>query len=298
VDPAVTFTAAGEYVLQLTVNDSDKQADDTVLIKVYAEGYTGLVAHWSFDEASGATAYDSVGGHHGTLVADAARVSGKVNNAVSLDGSGDYVDCGGGTTDPNIPTWADLTEEITVSAWIKGTFTKSWQAIVNKGDSSWRLFRDNATEDSSNVSFTLNGVGPVVSGGTGPVGDNRWHQIVGTFDGIRQCIYVDGMLAAGRDIPEGAVIDRNQYNVRIGSDEQFDGDREFEGLIDEVRLYEIGLSADKVLALFISEGGSHSCGQDFLPGDLNGDCYVTLEDFAVLSQHWLECNDITNLQCQ
>lgn len=296
-NPDVSFTAAGEYVLRLTVSDSDKAADDTVGIKVYAEGYTGLIAHWALDETSGSTAADSVGGHHGTVVGNPIWTDGQVNGAISLDGDGDYINCGGGS-DPNTYTWADLTEEITVSAWIKGTFTKSWQAIVNKGDSSWRLFRDCVNGDSDDASFTLNGVGPIASGSTGPVGDNQWHQIVGTFDGLQQCIYVDGMLAASRDIPEGAVIDRNDYNIRIGSDDQFDGLRDFEGLIDEVRLYEIGLPGDKVLELFISEGGSHSCGQTFLPGDLNTDCYVTLEDFAILAQNWLTCNDITNLECQ
>jgi len=34
-----------------------------------------------------------------------------------------------------------------------------------------------------------------------------------------------------------------------------------------------------------------------LNGDMNADCYVNLEDFAVLGQHWLECNDPENEDC-
>ncbi len=36
----------------------------------------------------------------------------------------------------------DITGSITVSAWIRvESFTKSWQAIVTKGDRAWRLHR-------------------------------------------------------------------------------------------------------------------------------------------------------------
>ncbi|MFA5292183.1 MAG: LamG-like jellyroll fold domain-containing protein [Phycisphaerae bacterium] len=297
-NPDVIFNTAGDYVLRLTVDDSDKDANDTVLVKVYAEGYTGLVAHWALDETSGTTAVDSVGGHNGTLVGNATWAAGKVNGAILLDGDGDYIDCGGGSTTHEPPTWADLRDEITVSAWVKGTFDKWWQAIVNKGDSSWRLLRNSDPTPDDNISLILNGIGPVVSGSTGPVGDNQWHQVVGTFDGLSECVYVDGILAASREIPEGALIDLNNYNVRIGSDEQFDGQREFNGLIDEVRLYEIGLPADKVLEQFIADGGSHSCGTTYLVGDINKDCYIDFADFAQMAENWLKCNDVANSNCQ
>ncbi len=34
-----------------------------------------------------------------------------------------------------------------------------------------------------------------------------------------------------------------------------------------------------------------NCGGDYIAGDLNRDCYVNLEDFALLSRDWLQCND-------
>ncbi len=292
-DPTLTVTAPGRYELTLTVSDGAAQADDTVIVDVYEEGYTGLIAHWSFDEASGDIAYDSVSGHHGTLVGDPARVSGKVGGALELDGDGDYVDCGGAPVDPNVRTWADLTSEITLAAWVQGSFDKPWQSIVTKGDNSWRLIRYNLTED---VIFALNNVGDAISGSTGPVSGSRWHHLVGVYDGSQIRLYVDGMLAASATAPEGQIA-INDYNVRIGSDEQFDGQREFAGRMDEVRLYEIGLTDEQVLDLFIAEGGSNSCGQNFLPGDVDGDCYVTLDDVAILAQNWMECNDITNPAC-
>lgn len=34
-----------------------------------------------------------------------------------------------------------------------------------------------------------------------------------------------------------------------------------------------------------------NCSGDYIAGDLNRDCYVNLEDFALLSRDWLQCND-------
>lgn len=297
-DPNVTFTTADAdgYILRLTASDGLTDGDDTVKIRVYAQGYTGLVAYWKLDETSGTTAYDSSGDHHdGTVEGNSVWTTGQVNGAIELDGTGDFVDCGDGD-------WANQTEEITVSAWIKCIFNKPWQAIVTKGDTSWRLFRDSASGDSNNASFTLNGTGftPAVSGSTGSVSDNQWHHIVGTYDGVNQCIYVDGILAESHSVTEGSLIDLTNRYVYIGADDDFvEGvRREFKGLIDEVRIYEIGLTAEMVLDQFIADGGHGSCGLTYLPGDINGDCYVNFADFAEMAENWLGCNDVSNSQCQ
>ena len=95
------------------------------------------------------------------------------------------------------------------------------------------------------------------------------------YDGASQNIYVDGILAASNAVPEGSVIDLNAWNVCIGADDELEGQREFKGLIDEVRIYEIGLSLPaQVLGQFIADGGHDSCGINYLPGDLNKDCYI------------------------
>jgi hypothetical protein len=296
-DPNVTFTVAGVYILRLTADDGEKDANDTVKIRVYADGDTGIVAYYKLDDATGSTAVDSSGnGYDGMVIDDGepygtpAWTTGQVNGALELDGTGDYVYCGTGE-------WADFTDEMSVSAWVKCTFDAAFQSIVTKGDSSWRLFRDSVSGDSNNASFTLTDVGPVASGSTGPVGDNQWHQVVGTFDGINQCIYVDGILAASVAVPEG-LIATNDWNVCIGADDEHEGEHLFDGLIDEVRIYEIGLTADMVLDQYIADGGPVSCGRNYLPGDLNEDCYIDFADFAEFANGWLDCTDVTNSRCE
>jgi hypothetical protein len=297
-NPTVTFNVAGTYILRLTADDGEKSAYDNVKIRVYEQGDTGIVAYWKLDETSGNIAYDSSGnGHDGEVIVNGEPggtptwATGKVNGAISLSGIGDYVYCGSGE-------WADFTEEMSVSVWIKCRFDASFQSIVTKGDSSWRLFRDSVNGDSNNASFTLTDIGPVVSGSTGPVGDDQWHQIVGTFNGVTQCIYVDGVLASSVPVAPGSLIALNEYGVCIGADAEHEGEHQFKGIIDEVRLYEIGLTADMIVDQYVADGGRTSCGRNYLPADLNQDCYVTFADFAKFAEGWLGCTDITNARCE
>jgi hypothetical protein len=97
----------------------------------------GLVGWWKLDDGSGNIAADSgEKGLDGSLVGDTSWVHGIVAGALAFDGDGDYVDLG---KDPAF----DITNQITVSVWIKvNVFDTGWQAIVNKGDSAWRLQRN------------------------------------------------------------------------------------------------------------------------------------------------------------
>ncbi len=51
----------------------------------------GLVSYWRLDEAAGTTVVDSISGLNGTRTGATISTSGKINNALSFDASGDYV---------------------------------------------------------------------------------------------------------------------------------------------------------------------------------------------------------------
>ena len=63
----------------------------------------------------------------------------------------------------------------------------------------------------------------------------------------------------------------------------------WDGLIDDVRIYNYGLTAEEVAMIY----GSSVCiySKDPLPSwlsvDLNEDCTVSLDDFAILAGEWL-----------
>jgi hypothetical protein len=204
----------------------------------------GLVGCWKLDEGSGNTAADSSDkGLDGTLVGDASWINGIVAGALAFDGDGDYVDIG---KDPSF----DITQQITISAWIKvKAFDRKWQAIIAKGDSAWRLQRNS---NDNTLEFACSGL--VVPGtswgdihGTFDVNDGRWHHAVGTYDGSQICLYVDGKLDASSTA--SGTIKINNHPVNIGENSERP-DRFWNGLIDDVRLYSYALTADEVAVLY------------------------------------------------
>ena len=307
----VTFTATGTYTLTLTADDGlytepptqyAEEGSDTVVITVYPEDSADdyLVALWDFE----GDALDDTGGHDGTLVGttyvdanDAAVGTGSVlfrlDGRVDIEDSG-YVDPNENPWGPEYPSkWADFTDEVSITAWIKvPAFTQSWQFVVDKGP-AYGIQREG---DTDGVTFRISqypndekparGSLDITELGSANYG---WHHIAGTFDGNNVRLYVDGWLEAEEDgsMYEGD-IPRDLGLLTLGG---------FEGRLDHVRIYDVGLSGQVVLDQFIADGGSSSCGQVYAATDLNLDCYTNLADLAMLANSWLDCDDITNSSC-
>ncbi|MBN2269004.1 MAG: zf-HC2 domain-containing protein [Sedimentisphaerales bacterium] len=202
-----------------------------------------LVAHWKFDEGSGSATADSSGnGYEGTLVGDTAWTTGQVGGALVFDGNEDFVDIAD-SNDLNI------VNQVTVAAWIKvDAFDKAWQAIVTKGDRSWRLQRN---AGNTGLEFACSGL--LVPGnrwgsiyGTVDMNDGQWHHAAGVYDGEQLSLYIDGK----PDVSAKAVgkIRINDKAVMIGENAEKPG-RSWNGLIDDVRIYSFGLTAEEVAAL-------------------------------------------------
>jgi len=221
------------------------QPDGSVVTgDVWSFNTGGLVAWWKLDDGSGSTAADSSGnGLAGALAGDPTWVDGIVGGALMFDGDGDYINVG------KNPAF-DITNQITVAAWIKvASFEGEWQNIIAKGDTSWRLQR---YKDKNTLEFACTGV--TVPGtnwsnilGAVDVNDGQWHHIVGTYDGSQICLYVDGKLDVSSNSIGGS-IKINDQPVYIGENSEAP-QRFWNGLIDDVRVYSYGLSADEVAAI-------------------------------------------------
>jgi WD40 repeat protein/tetratricopeptide (TPR) repeat protein len=203
-----------------------------------------LVCHFTFDDD-----LSDCSGHelHGTAVGDATIVADPNRGSVlSLDGDADWIDCG---NDKRF----NITKEITISAWIKvSRFDRQWEAIVAKGDTAWRLQRDRTNDV---VEFACQGTdvagsphGSLYS--TVSVNDKSWHHVVGTYDGRRLSLYIDGRLDASQNA--SGLMFTNNYPVLIGDNGQKDG-RTWAGMIDDVRVYNCALDVNEVKALYQEE---------------------------------------------
>ena len=101
----------------------------------------GPVGYWKFDEGAGTVAYDASGNaNNGTLTSfdfddDSNWTTGKVAGALKFDGSDDYIKVS--TTTNSV---LNITDEITIEAWIKPATDTGEHAIVVK-------FRDDVLKD-------------------------------------------------------------------------------------------------------------------------------------------------------
>jgi hypothetical protein len=263
----------------------------------------------------------------GGQVAGAIELDGIDDDPCSADGKGDFVSIDDTGSDPNNATWdvgyedswenSGLVDGMTVSAWMNlaNGWTKGWQAIVGKSNYSWELLRDATNEG---VSFSVQGgIGNAVTSADADV-TSGWHQVVGVYNRNEVAIYVDG-LAEGT-VSAGTInLETNPQNtqdwqiqkaagkINIGQTNNLDtpdSDLSFEGLIDQVRIFDAAVPwrADEVgtpgiVEMYRADGGHVSCGNDHIESDLNGDCYVTLGDFALVALTWLECNDVSTADC-
>lgn len=197
-----------------------------------------LVALWSLDEGEGMTISDSSGNDHtGVLKGDPTWTSGAIGGALEFDGDGDYVDLG---TSPSF----DITDRLTVTAWIKVTsFDVDWQTIISKGDVAWRLSRS----QGDNLHFACTGLWPEWVHGNANVNDGRWHHAAGVCDGTTLRLYIDGQLDVS--VTTAGRINVCEYPVTIGENLE-EPQRAWNGAIDEVRLYNYALSEMEVKALY------------------------------------------------
>ena len=141
-----------------------------------------------------------------------------------------------------------------VEAWVRvDKFTKAWQAVVTKGDTSWRIHRLGNTDFLSFGTGGSGGVGYDDLPSARNLQDNLWHHVVGIHDGFCKYLYVDGVLDAWK--PYTSAIPNNTQSVLIGNNGDFP-DRQWVGGIDEIAIYDRALSPGEVVDHFIAGGGT------------------------------------------
>jgi subtilisin family serine protease len=209
-----------------------------------------LVSLWKFDEGSGTIAYDSAGNNDGTLVNGPVWTTGKINGALGFDGVDDYVDCGNDAS-LNIGTsgW-------TAIAWFKISDRTQYKGILGKWDGggsndSYRIVVYDGSLSGGvqdKVSFVIyDGSSRYWATSIKTVTDDNWHHVCGVRDSSGIRIYVDGVEENSKAMPSSANIS-NSTNLLVGKG--YSGGWNFNGLIDDVRIYDRALSAGEIWQLY------------------------------------------------
>jgi len=207
-----------------------------------------LVGCWKFDEGSGTIAYDSSGnGNDGTLVLagsaiSSAWVSGKYHSALSFDGVDDYV---------NLTNQPPITNGFTFSAWVKRNGdSPSCQIIFNNHQFFLRTMPENENSNNPFEAFVNLSDGSVEPRAQSNVASTigQWFFVTVTWDKTTLKIYVNGELN-GSSTRSGELTSTT-VEARIGRGEQTNVNANpFNGLIDEVALFDVALEAEDIEAI-------------------------------------------------
>ena len=211
----------------------------------------GLVLHYTFDEpADGATRDDSGGNRHGILVGEPTWTKlGRFGGAYQFDGVNDHV---------RVPTNPTASSRYTVALWFRSTGASNFFGRnLFSMNRRYQIGCDTANGHPFFYSFALNRYDygydavKVSSQPIVPVGD-EWHHIalVVQDDPVSATFYLDGQpIGSG---PGGGMVNAGSLDVLIGAlnNDPSYGPRYFwQGLIDDVRMYDRALDSESVAML-------------------------------------------------
>ncbi len=243
----------------------------------------GLTAYWNFDEGQGTTAYDQSGSGHNATIYGAVYTDDAVSgNALSFDGVNDYVN-----TFLDV-SWSNQLSS-TISLWINPQSSTQYQGILGKGEAGgygamnweWAITQ---FEDKS-FGFTYHNIYAIgeISCGVPITSLDQWHNFIVTYDASSHMakFYFNGEYVIS-DTNNDPLKDRSTPML-IGHAYRTQGNNYyFNGLIDEVRVYNRSLSDAEVRSLFLQPSGT---GKQI--ADLNDDSEVNIFDLGILAKQWL-----------
>jgi hypothetical protein len=230
--PLVTSSTPGRFHVPASASDGFSPVN-----------VPGLLGYWSFDGHT----LDSVGGFHGVAKGEPTYVAGHQGQAISLNGTNQYVSLGD-------PPGLKILGQITVSAWIQAQPDGSIQNIVNKGHDA---------SSSPNGEITLRMVGgayqagywagslgtaiaqgPSSGPGSATADAGQWVHLAMTWDGAFWRLYRNGVQIGSTASSVGAVT-VPAVGWAIGA-RGTGTERFFKGQIDDVRIYGRSLTPQEI----------------------------------------------------
>ncbi|MBP9667604.1 LamG domain-containing protein [Candidatus Saccharibacteria bacterium] len=210
----------------------------------------GLSAYYPIDEATGNVVYDrSASLNNGTRQAAPSWTSGKLNGALSFNGSTQYV----AMNDFDISGSA-----ITVSAWVYPTTAAQTSKVMSK-QSGTTDAQGSLGLTGGNASFeaTTGGTYHIATAGSA-LALNTWSHITGVYDGSNVLIYVNGTLA--NSTAGTGTLANNNLGWAAGRVSASGSSNYFTGSIDEVKVYSRALSAGQVAAEYAAGNAGNTSG--------------------------------------
>ena len=211
------------------------------------------LVHYSLEALSWSGATDEVIDENGNLHGQSfnGATTATLNSAISgnpgtcgyghFDGINDYIEI---ADDPLL----DLEKELTVTAWVNidSLPSSGLKTIISKDEnyefhvnSSGEIFWWWSTHSFSTTGFSIT--------------PGTWYHIAVTYRSGEQFIYVNGVERASRTHTGNLILNNDAF--QIGQDQGYSG-RYFNGLIDEVKIYQRALTPSEIVSVY---NETHAC---------------------------------------
>jgi len=213
----------------------------------------GLIGHWNFDEQIDGTKVrdQSSHGNDGILLRNAAIVLGQSGHGLRPDGIKDGMAVENGPALHNI-------DQLSLCCWVRFDQLQPGRRLIEKavvnqprGNASFRLL---LTEDADapKIRFRVWGETSPMIQSDGPPPVDKWVHVAAVYDGRELCLYVDGVKQKETAAMAGPLTtfthEMNKLSIGTG-DYATAQSAAIKGIIDDVRIFKRGLSADEVRAV-------------------------------------------------
>ncbi|MFA6304434.1 MAG: DUF2341 domain-containing protein [Patescibacteria group bacterium] len=215
----------------------------------------GLIGYWKMDEAT--TTWDGAGdrvndysglGNHGTAAGSAhATTTAKYGNAAEFDGTDDYVEVPENSA-------LRLISGGTISAWIypRGYGGNGLGRILEKSRSGPNRNYDLNLTNTGQIQFDIKGSSTYTSASA--ISLNQWQYVSVVFTNQGRKIYVNGNDKTSTGAGEVTMPEDSSGVFRIGNSEAT-ATREFNGVIDDVKVYTIARTPEQIMNDYLQGPG-------------------------------------------
>ena len=240
-----------------------------------------LKAHYAFDETVGTASVDSTDNNYdGTAYNTSWRPdAGKYGGAILIDGAV-HAD-----SRVEIPTDSLSLSSSTVCMWVWLKPEQNPSTRFFFGHTSLPVWQNRIQVymDGSNTLLDV-GMGDThtLNTGVASLSTEAWHHIALGWDGTDCYVYVDGQLVSSGPY---SGLTSLQSLVYIGNNGNPGTAQAFNGLIDDVRIYDYRLLLEEVMWLAEAMQTEVANPKSM---DLTKDGQINIEDLAVFSESWLQ----------
>jgi hypothetical protein len=211
---------------------------------VFADLTNGLVAYYPFNGNANDVSGNGLNGtvYGATLTSD---WFGNPDSAYNFDGSDDYISCGSGAL-----TNFSSTDRFSLEAFIRHFTSSTFDAIVARHDDRKSTFNyaigviDNKFVLIADQSY----IDSIWLRSDTVLTDGLWYHVVGVYDNKTMTVYVNGTQDGSAIFPAAGQGDSlaGLYIGKTGYWSGYPDDRYFNGVIDEVRIYNRALTDQEI----------------------------------------------------